>query len=243
MTTQSGRRAQVTSLAGRSETQPDGRVLVISPDASRRRAFGEALEAAGFSTLAIASVSEEPAGEIALLFVDLALKDIDAIDFVRRVSRRDPPMPVVAIGERGDDERIIAAIRAGAHGCIYADDGRERLAAAASEALAGGRPMSRGMAPLLLEHIRRTGRRSASAERSAVRPLTERERVVLCQMATGQSYEDIGRALGVSLNTVRTYVRSVYEKLDVNSRTEAVLLGTKLGIVTGAPYPTPKPRR
>jgi DNA-binding CsgD family transcriptional regulator len=62
-------------------------------------------------------------------------------------------------------------------------------------------------------------------------------------MARGYSYEDIGRALGVSVNTVRTFVRSVYEKLDVNSRTEAVLLGMKLGIVRGTPYPMNKPRR
>jgi DNA-binding NarL/FixJ family response regulator len=101
--------------------------------------------------------------------------------------------------------------------------------------------MSRGMAPLLLEHIRRTGR-TGSVERKAVRPLTERERVVLCQMARGYSYEDIGRALEVSVNTVRTYVRAVYEKLDVNSRTEAVLLGMKLGIVKGTPFPMTKPR-
>jgi DNA-binding NarL/FixJ family response regulator len=169
------------------------------------------------------------------------LRDIEGIDFVRYLARHKSHVTVVAIGARGDDARIIAAIRAGAHGCIYADDPRERLVAAAREALDGGRPMSRGMAPLLLEHIRRMGR-SGSGERKAVRPLTERERVVLCQMARGHSYEDIGRALDVSVNTVRTYIRSVYEKLDVNSRTEAVLLGMKLGIVNATPYPMRKPR-
>jgi DNA-binding NarL/FixJ family response regulator len=200
------------------------------------------LEGAMFRTLSVASATEDLPSDIVLLLVDLALKDVDAIDFVRRIARRKSRVPVVAIGARGDDARIIAAIRAGAHGCIYADDPRERLVAAASEALEGGRPMSRGMAPLLLEHIRRTGH-SSSAEFKAVRPLTDRERVVLCQMARGQRYEDIGTVLGVSVNTVRTYVRSLYEKLDVNSRTEAVLLGMKLGIITGTPYPMTKPRR
>jgi DNA-binding NarL/FixJ family response regulator len=203
--------------------------------------FVEALTEAGFSARAVGSASEGLAGDAALLLVDLALKDLDAIEFVRHIARHKAHVPVVAIGARGDDARIIAAIRAGAHGCIYADDPRERLVAAATEALDGGRPMSRGMAPLLLEHIRRTGR-TGSVERKAVRPLTERERVVLCQMARGYSYEDIGRALEVSVNTVRTYVRIVYEKLDVNSRTEAVLLGMKLGIVKGTPYPMAKPR-
>jgi DNA-binding NarL/FixJ family response regulator len=219
-----------------------GGILVISSDSETRRSFVEALEGAGFRALAVASAPEQLAGDVALLLVDLALRDIDAIDFVRRLARQKSPVPVVAIGTRGDDARIIAAIRSGAHGCIYADDPRERFVSAVTEALEGGRPMSRGMAPLLLEHIRRTGS-SVSAERMAVRPLTEREQVVLCQMARGYSYEDIGRALGVSVNTVRTFVRSVYEKLDVNSRTEAVLLGMKLGIVRGTPYPMNKPRR
>jgi DNA-binding NarL/FixJ family response regulator len=98
------------------------------------------------------------------------------------------------------------------------------------------------MAPLLFEHIRRTGR-SQMADGAVVRSLTERERLVLSQMARGQRYEDIGRELGVTVNTVRTYVRSVYEKLGVSSRTQAVLLGMKLGIVAGSPYPSAKPRR
>jgi DNA-binding NarL/FixJ family response regulator len=201
----------------------------------------EALVEAGLSVRAVGSASQALAGDVDLMLVDLGLKDVEGIDFVRYLARHKSHVTVVAIGARGDDARIIAAIRAGAHGCIYADDPRERLVAAAREALDGGRPMSRGMAPLLLEHIRRMGR-SGSGERKALRPLTERERVVLCQMARGFSYEDIGRALDVSVNTVRTYVRGVYEKLDVNSRTEAVLLGMKLGIVNGTPYPTRKPR-
>jgi DNA-binding NarL/FixJ family response regulator len=230
-------------LVKQSEMVTPGRMLVISPEASTRRSFVEALQAAGHPTLAVASASAsaELVDQVALVLVDLALSDVDAIDFVRDAARRTPPVPVVAISARSDDARIIAAISAGAHGCIYADDPHERLVIAVNEALEGGRPISRGMALLLLEHIRRTGH--SPSERSTARPLTERERVVLSQMALGHRYEDIGRALGVSVNTVRTYVRSVYEKLDVNSRTEAVLLGMQLGIVKSAPYPMAKPRR
>jgi DNA-binding NarL/FixJ family response regulator len=221
-------------------------VLVLSSVAEVRHSLVDALKTAGFSALAAASACDDLAHELALIFIDLSLKEVDAIDFVRRVARRKPPVPVVAIGPRGDDSRIIAAVRAGALGCIYADEPPERVAAAASEAVAGGRPMSRGMAPVMLEHIRRSGG-SPSSERPAVRSLTDRERVVLAHMARGYRYEDIGLALDVSVNTVRTYVRSVYEKLQVNSRTEAVLLGIKLGIVPGTPYPSnnpsSKPRR
>jgi DNA-binding CsgD family transcriptional regulator len=97
--------------------------------------------------------------------------------------------------------------------------------------------MSSGMAPLFLEHIRSSARRSSVT--FAVRPLTEREKVVLGHMARGLSYAETGQVLGVSLNTIRTYVRGIYEKLDVESRTEAVLLGIKLGLIKGTPYPGP----
>jgi DNA-binding NarL/FixJ family response regulator len=216
-------------------------VLVVSPELETRRLFVDVLVGGGIPARSVGTASEALVGTVALRLVDLGLRDVDGIEFVQYLARHQSHVPTVAIGARGDDARIIAAIRAGAHGCIYADDPRERLVGAAREALDGGRPMSRGMAPLLLEHVRRTGR-SGSAERKAVKPLTDRERVVLCQLARGYSYEDIGKALDVSVNTVRTYVRSLYEKLDVNSRTEAVLLGMKLGIVNGTPYPMTKPR-
>ena len=64
---------------------------------------------------------------------------------------------------------------------------------------------------------------------------------MLEQLARGLEYEDIGRLLGVSINTVRSYVRAIYEKLSVNSRTEAVVAGMKLGLVknTHTPFPSP----
>jgi DNA-binding NarL/FixJ family response regulator len=231
-----------SALGDAKEMVQPCRILVVSANLEVRRSLVEAFEDGGFCVSAVASTSEDFADDVGLILVDLALRDVDAIDLVRRIARRNQPVPVLAIGARGDDARIIAAIRAGVHGCIYVDDPRERFVGAAKEALDGGLPLSRGMAHLLIEHVRRLGRH-ASAERRAIRPLTEREQVVLRQMARGQRYEDIGCALGVSLNTVRSYVRSVYEKLDVSSRTEAVLVGMKLGIVAGTPYPTVKPRR
>ncbi len=236
-----GPRAIVPGSLVNSERPTGSRVVVISPDQQRRRALVEAVKAGGFSAVAVSRLGEELAHEAHLLFVDLAATDVNAVDLVQRFARRKPPIPVVVIGAR-DDERIIAAIRSGARGCLYADDACERIAWATEEALRGGYPMSRGMAHMLVEHVRRTGRRISSAELRAVRPLTERERVVLRQMATGQSYEDMGRAFGMSVNTVRSHVRNIYEKLDVNSRTEAVVLGTKLGIVGGTPYPSSRPR-
>jgi DNA-binding NarL/FixJ family response regulator len=216
-----------------SERPAEGRVVVISTDLQRRCALVEAVKARGFFAVAGPSLEEEMARGAHLFFVDLSASAVDAVNLVQRLVRRKKQIPVVVICERDDEAGIIAAIRAGARGCLYADEACERIARAAVEALCGGYPMSRGMAYLLLRHIRRDGRRTLAAEGGAVGLLTERERMVLRQMATGQTYEDMGRAFGLSVNTVRTHVRGIYEKLEVNSRTEAVVLGTKLGIIAG----------
>jgi two-component system NarL family response regulator len=64
-----------------------------------------------------------------------------------------------------------------------------------------------------------------------------RESAVLEQLARGLSYDDVASVLGVSVNTVRTYVRLIYDKLSVTSRTEAVLVALKLGIINRMPFP------
>jgi DNA-binding NarL/FixJ family response regulator len=219
---------------GRRARRGKRRVLVVSPDPKQGRDLVRALQLGGFAADAVPALTDGAASEPHLFVVDLTVNGVQAIDVVQQLAADGRTTPIVAIGPRNDESRIIAAIHAGAHGCLYADDAPERIGRAAAEALQGGHPMSRGMAHLFLKHVRHTGRRASPADRSPAHPLTERERVVLQQMATGQSYEDVGRALGVSLNTVRTYVRSVYKKLDVNSRTEAVIVGAELGIVAGA---------
>ena len=206
-------------------------MLVVAQDAGTRASLVLALSR-GFATHGASSAAEGRTvleGTVAMVLVD-GIVDMDAIDFLRSVTRERGSLPVVAVLARKNDTRVIAAIRAGARGCLFADDAPLGILAALREAMDGGRPMSNGMAPLLLEHIRASARRS-SVGRPAARPLTEREAIVLGHMARGLSYEDTGAAMGISLNTVRTYVRTIYEKLDVASRTEAVLLGIKLGII------------
>jgi DNA-binding NarL/FixJ family response regulator len=181
-------------------------------------------------------------GDADVMLIDLWTSDADAVDFVRRVrTSLQPRLPIVALGACGDDERFIAIIRAGAIGCLYTHDATTRLPAALEDALAGGHPMSRGMGAILLEHLRRQSPPSSQPTKP-VSVLTARERTVLTQLARGLLYEDIGKILGVSVNTVRSYIRAIYGKLEVNSRTEAVLVGIKLGLIRGTPYPRTRSR-
>lgn len=231
---------------GNSKTAPPAaRILVVSADAELRREVRQKLEQGGlsFDVYVTAAAAEDrlQKGPPALALVDLGLPELDAVHFVKRLIGICPTCPVIALARRGADERVVAALRIGARGCLYVDDLGDRLLSAISEVRDGGSPVSRGMAALLVEAVRRT-RPASSQARLAVRPLSEHERRVLSQLAKGFTYEDVARALGVSINTVRTQVRAIYEKLDVTSRTEAVLLGMRLGLVKGTPFPGAKPR-
>jgi DNA-binding NarL/FixJ family response regulator len=218
-------------------------VLLVVPDIAFRDSLVLRLSEADCDVSTCLSVPEAASrlDGVDVLVLDLSLPDPDAVDFVRRVRSLMPRLAVLALATRTDDERLVAAVRAGALGCLYADDAAQRLPSAVAEAVAGGRPMSRGMGAIFLECVRRAPSPSGPPGGSVL-GLTERERAVLDELARGLLYEDVGRALGISVNTVRSFVRTIYGKLGVNSRTEAVLAGLGLGLIREAAYPRPPPR-
>lgn len=214
------------------------RVLIVAAHSGVRATASRALAKAGFVVQPCSTVREAQAAfalDAVAIVVHLGLKDADPVAFVRAVSKRKPNLPLLALCPRGDDERVVATVRGGACGCLYVEDIDARLAPSLDEILAGGRPMSRGMAGLFLETVRRT--RVSSQQQQAVRPLTPRERAVLAELGHGATYEDVAANLGVSLNTVRTFVRSIYDKLGVDSRVDAVVYGMRLGLIKGTPFP------
>lgn len=201
-------------------------LLLVEDDADSRAGLQKLLEASGYEVRSAASghaalsIFREQTPEIVLL--DLGLPDLDGTLVVRLMQAANPKVPIIVLSVITSEARILEALRAGALGYLFKED-VGRLLPALSEALAGGAPMSPAVARLVLEQLR---------ERPSQQPptlLTTREREVLERLAGGLSYEQIAMTLEVALNTVRTHVRSIYRKLDVATRLEAVLAGVKLG--------------
>lgn len=166
--------------------------------------------------------------------VDLGLPDGDGVDVVRELSQRRPEMPLVVLTVSRASARILAAFQAGARGYLLKEHVGQRLLPAIDDALAGGAPMSPEVARHVLGLLRSLPE-PVRAPNGTVPALTERELEVLRAFANGKSYADAAVALGVSVNTLRTHVRSIYSKLLVETRTEAVLHALQLGLLGREP--------
>ena len=157
-----------------------------------------------------------------IVLTDLGLPDGSGLDVIRETVRRYPRSEVLVLSIFGDEGNIIAAIDAGAGGYLLKDGSldsiREHLACLKS----GGSPLSPRIARTLIRRYRTPVVTPVPTTAGDTPTLSERELDVLTGIGKGFSYAEVAQALGVSTNTVRTHIRRIYEKLAVNSRTEAV---------------------
>jgi DNA-binding NarL/FixJ family response regulator len=117
-----------------------------------------------------------------------------------------------------EGEEILDALSAGATGCLLKDSLPAEILGALRDIHQGGSPMSSHVARKVVSWFQQSRPRLTMRE-----PLTDREMQVLKLLATGSQDQQIAKALAISIFTVRSHVRSIFDKLDVHSRTEAVV--------------------
>src|SRR6266702_79889 len=159
-----------------------------------------------------------------VLLVSLPLPDLDGVEFVRAAKRALATCQILLVAAPGSEETLLAAIEAGAAGCVLEPCDARELVAHALKLRAGGSPLSPLVARKLVErlHARTLVHTAAAAA------LTARESDVVCLLANGLSYSQIGDKLGVSLNTVGSHIKNAYRKLNVHSATAAVMRAVEL---------------
>lgn len=199
-------------------------VLVIAPNLPLRVGLRELLSAAADISVAAEAASLADAWPIGES-VDLVLLADPPVDFMRSV----PDWPAAALLVLSDDARVAQAL-AGAGGVwgILPLSGSEEQLAAAIHALAEGLWVA---SPALLSGLLRQPIQPAGEDLPAPGTLTGREQEVLQLMAGGLANKQIAVRLGISEHTVKFHLSSIYAKLGVASRTEAVTIGTRLGLI------------
>ncbi len=161
-----------------------------------------------------------PAARPDVVLVDINLPGMNGVELVRRLKQAAPQILAVMLTAYEDTENIFNALAAGAAGYLLKRAPRSELLEAIREVRRGGSPMTTHIARKVVQSFQKT---SPSAQPGgASDTLSTREQEVLDLLSQGFLYKEIADKLGISYETVHTYIRRIYEKLQVRTRTEAV---------------------
>ena len=177
----------------------------------------------GYKCVAVYPNAEEALREISEIQLDVVLMDIhlpgmSGIECVAKLKEQNPEFQIIMLTIYEDDEQIFKSLSAGAHGYILKKTEPAKLLEAISEVHQGGSPMSSQIARRVVDFFQIKEVISAQTEN-----LSMREKEILSYLSKGYRYKEIANILCISIETVRTHIRNIYEKLHVHSRTEALL--------------------
>ncbi len=164
-----------------------------------------------------AAVEALPRDHPDVVLMDINLPGMNGVECVRRLKQLAPDSLVIMLTVYEDTENIFNALAAGASGYLLKRTPRAEVLDAIREVHRGGSPMTTHIARKVVQSFQQTGASSQPTE-----SLSPREQEVLDCLSKGFLYKEIADKLGIGYETVHTYIRRIYEKLQVRTRTEAV---------------------
>ena len=167
------------------------------------------------------AISTLPDKKPSVVLVDINLPRMNGIECIRRLKTVLPQTQFVILTVYEDDNHIFKALSAGASGYLLKQTPRQMLLAALKEVHLGGSPMSSSIARKVVQSFRHD-------TMPGVADLSPREQEVLELLARGYLYKEIADSLQLSVQTVNTYIRRIYEKLHVRSRSQALAIYANL---------------
>lgn len=223
------------------------RVLIVEDDVQTREFFAASVSHCAQLALAasLGSVADArawlatPGHQVDVLLVDLGLPDGSGLEVIRFARQQHPECEPLVISMFGDEDNVLASIEAGALGYIHKDSTPENVADAVVQMKLGASPISPMIARRVLSKylsLHATQPRPAPPAAPALPEpvlLSAKEQQVLELIARGFSYAETARLQNVSVHTVRSHIKSLYGKLAVHSKNEAVFEAAKLGLLPG----------
>ncbi|EEF58132.1 response regulator [Pedosphaera parvula] len=199
------------------------KVAIVDDDKDMRTSLATLIRRTGSLQL----LGEYSNGEIAMeeiprqppdvVLMDINMPGMGGIECVRRLKAIIPAVQVLMLTVYEDSDSLFNSLKAGASGYLLKRTSSSKLLEAVRDVHAGGSPMSPQLARRLVQFF------SKPQDVSPVSQLSPGEREFLQLLSKGYVYKEIAEKMGISTDTVRYYVRTVYEKLHVHSRTEAVV--------------------
>lgn len=177
-----------------------------------------ALRLAGDYTDGETALKEIPRQPPDVVLMDINLPGINGVECVRQLKAELPALQVLMLTVYEDSDSLFNSLKAGASGYLLKRTAFARLVDSILDVHAGGSPMTPQLARRVVQFFSKP-----TENRAPVAHLTPGEKEFLDQLAKGYAYKEIADRMKISIDTVRSYVRAVYEKLHVHSRTEAVV--------------------
>jgi DNA-binding NarL/FixJ family response regulator len=209
-------------------------ILLVEDDPPTLWRLQDALVKAGFDVAPAATLSEARASLTSrvprVLLTDLQLPDGHGVDLIREMRQRHPDTEIMVISSLGDEETVISAITAGATGYILKDAFPSDITATVRDLVAGHSPISASIARFIVRRTQTQAEPPRGPEIDTAR-LTPREIDILWGIAKGFSYAEIATNLGMSRQTVPGHIKSIYRKLEVHTRGEAVFEAVQQGLI------------
>lgn len=199
------------------------RICIVEDDPGTRRILVDVIRGAssvefvrdyGSSERALEGL---PGEKPDVVLMDINIPGLNGVECVRRLKPQMPQTQFLMLTVYEDTDHIFAALAAGATGYLLKSTRREELLEAIQQILSGGSPMSSSIARKVVQSFT-----CPLPARSDVNALSPREQSVLDLLTQGYLYKEIADTLNVSVPTVATYIRRIYEKLQVHSRAQAV---------------------
>jgi len=161
-----------------------------------------------------------------VVLMDLRMPELDGVEAITRIRAEKPEVKFIILTTYSDDEYIFKGLAAGARAYLLKDAPRDQLFKAIRAVSQGESLIQPVVASRVLDKLAELSKKSPSSE-----TLSEREIEVLGLMAKGASNKDIGDQLSITQSTVKTHITSIFQKLNVATRTEAVTTALRRGII------------
>ncbi|HWF18674.1 MAG TPA: response regulator transcription factor [Verrucomicrobiae bacterium] len=199
-------------------------VSIVEDDAGLCESICRFIQGApGFQCLGAYASAEEALADVpnrppAVVLMDINLPKMSGIECVKHLKEKLPGLQIIMLTVYENSDRIFEALAAGACGYLVKNTPPEKLLEAIEDIAKGGSPMSSHIARKLVQAFQ-----PAVCAVPLIEQLAPREQQVLELLSKGRAYKQIAGEMNLSMGTIRTYIRRIYEKLHVNCRTDAVV--------------------
>ncbi len=211
------------------------RVLVADDHQIVREGVRAVLERAGFEVVGEAATGRETVEQVTrhrpdVVLLDIRMPDGDGLQTLEAIKTSFPEVRVIMLTTYANPGYLARAVTSGAAGYLTKEADPAQIVKAVQAAVSGEQLLDYELLQLALRNVAAQVVEVSPMDDDLIVPLTEQEKVILRLIVAGLSNEDIGRALSITVNTVKTHIRHIFQKLGVSDRTQAAVWAVRHGL-------------